>query len=280
MTYHDIVKDINKMPQLSDISMDIQSLYASGSENVNIRKLVKLIESDITLTANLLKVINSPFYGFQSKISSISQAVSLFGVNKIYALVIHFAMSNFLKVDTEIYGFNNNQFNDMCILQSSLMMQWYAKINLRDSHILTSLALIMESGKLIVAKELYGSDYLEVYREGFLACDNISEFEKSFFGTTSYYLSSLLFEHWNFDQFYSMILKALDTPNDMEDEQCSLVVQKYAGAIDVIRTAINLKEVLTPESIEKAAHKVKMMGLDEKHFEKVAQRIRKKFEEL
>ena len=309
MTYEDIVKNIDDMPPLSDVARVMQSLYAFGAENVDIRKLVRMIESDVMLTANILKMINSPYYGFKHQISSVHQAVTLFGVQKIYGLVIHFAMSNHIKADTAIYGFNNAQFNEMCILQSSLMMQWYAKVDLRDTHTLTALSLIMESGKLIVSKELHESDYLETYREGFLACTNIQDFEEEFLGTTSYYLSAILFEHWNLEPIYAQILKELDGKTKIEGESESEteletkeyakvilnseetteddtqngandVIKQYAAAIDVIRTAINLKEVLTEESIKKACVKVKEMGLDPERFEVVALRIKKKYEEL
>jgi len=281
MTFESIVKNIDDMPPLSDVARVMQSLYAFGAENVDIKKLVRMIESDVMLTANILKMINSPYYGFKNKISSVSQAVTLFGVQKIYGLVLHFAMSNHLKADTAIYGFNNAQFNEMCILQSSLMMQWYAKVDLRDTHILTSLALIMESGKIIVSKELHASDYLETYREGFLACTNIQDFEKEFLGTTSYYLSAILFEHWNLEPVYAEVLKELDSnPDNIEGkEEANAIVKQYSAAIDVIRTAINLKEVLTEESIKKACVKVQDMGLDGERFNVVAMRIKKKYEE-
>ncbi len=305
MTFESLIENIDDMPPLSDIARVMQSLYSSGIDNVDIKKLVKMIESDVMLTANILKMINSPYYGFKNKISSVSQAVTLFGTQKIYGLVIHFAMSNQLKADTAIYGFNNAQFNEMCILQSSLMMQWYAKVDLRDTHILTSLSLIMESGKLIVSKELHGSDYLEVYRKGFLACTNIQDFEREFLGTTSYYLSAILFEHWNLEPIYAEVLKELD-PNE-EDEKikesdrltkeyvdvildskdkvdtiekgANDVIKQYAAAIDVVRTAVNLKEVLTDQSIKKACVKVQEIGLDAERFEVVARRIKKKYEE-
>lgn len=291
MTYEDLVHNIDDMPPLSDVARVMQSLYSFGADNVDVRKLVRMIESDVMLTANILKMINSPYYGFKNKISSVSQAVALFGVQKIYGLVLHFAMSNHLKANTAIYGFNNSQFNEMCILQSSLMMQWYAKVDLRDTHILTSLALIMESGKIIVSKELHASDYLETYREGFLACTNIQDFEKEFLGTTSYYLSAILFEHWNLEPVYAEVLKELDPQEedvnaivDSNDENkkedgTNAVVKQYAAAIDVIRTAINLKEVLTDQSIKKACVKVQEMGLDAERFEVVAMRIKKKYEE-
>ena len=279
MTYEDLVKNIDDMPPLSKVAMVIQGLYAHGARNVDVRKLIRMVEADVMLTANILKTINSPYYGFKSRISSISQAVTLLGTQQIYSLVIHYAISQHLTADTTIYGFNNAQFNEMCILQSSLMMQWYAKIDLHDTHILTSLALIMESGKIIISKELLGSDYREEYRKGFLSCENIPKFEQEFLSTTSYYLSALLFEHWNLTPIYSIVLKNLDKEESEYDEEVDAIMAQYIKAIDVIRTAVNLKEVLTDESIKKAATKVSQMGLSGEDFEVVANRIRKKYEE-
>jgi len=279
MTYEDLVKNIDDMPPLSKVATVIQGLYAQGARNVDVKKLIRMIEADVMLTANILKTINSPYYGFRSRISSISQAVTLLGTQQMYSLVIHYAISKHLQADTTIYGFNNAQFNEMCILQSSLMMQWYAKIDLRDTHILTSLALIMESGKIIISKELMGSDYREEYRKGFLACEDIPKFEQEFLYTTSYYLSAILFEHWNLTPIYSIVLKNLDKDESEYDEEVDAIIAQYIKAIDVVRTAINLKEVLTDDSIKKAIQKVEEMGLDGENFEKVAQRIRKKYEE-
>ena len=278
MTYESIVKNIDEMPPLSNIIKNMQQLYSRGTANVNMKELIQLIEADAMLTANILKEINSPYYGFSRKISSISQAVMLFGITRIKAFVFQYAMSKQLTVDTEIYGFNNEQFNDMCILQSSLMMQWFAKVNLRDTDILMSLALIMESGKLIIAKELYASDYLEVYREGFLSCDNIVVYEQEFFCTTSYYLSSVLFRHWNLEPMYADVLEAMDAEEKRKQEFDAKIIM-LSNALDVVRTAINLKEVLTDTSVNKAIIKVKRMGLDSAHFEKTASRVKKAYEQ-
>lgn len=278
MTYEDLVKNIDEMPPLSKVAMVIQGLYARGAYHVDIKKLVKMIEADVMLTANILKTINSPYYNFRNQIISISQAVTLLGTQQIYGLVIEYAISEHLKADTTIYGFNNAQFNEMCILESSLMMQWYSRIDLRDTHLLTSLSLIMESGKIIISKELMESSYREIYREGFLACENIPEFEQEFLDTTSYYLSGVLFEHWNLNSLYVLILKNLDKDEDKMDDEVDDIIKQYIKAIDIVRTAINLKEVLTDQSIKKASQKVKELGLDVEHFETVAKRIRKKYE--
>ena len=275
MTYEHLVKNIEKMPPLSDILTSVRTLYTDGIENVNTNKLATVIESDAILSANILKIVNSPLYGLAQKVSSIPHAVTVCGVERTYSIVLHYAMNLQLQADTAIYGFNSTQFNEMCILQSSLMMQWYARVNIKDAQFMSLLAFIMESGKILILKDLMKSDYVEVFREGFLACTNIQEFEYEFFGTTSYYLSSLLFEHWRLDPLYIEILKELDFKTKELDPK----IQEYINAVHVIRTAINLKEVLTDASIDKAAFIVENdMKLSGEQFRAVAGKIRALYE--
>ncbi len=67
MNFDSIIAQVNSLPPLSDAAVFVQRLYAEGAENVDIIKLVKIIESDALLAVNILKMINAPFYGFSKK---------------------------------------------------------------------------------------------------------------------------------------------------------------------------------------------------------------------
>lgn len=53
----------------------------------DIHKVAHLISSDVGLSANILKVINSPLYGMHRQISEIKQAVMILGLKTISTLV-------------------------------------------------------------------------------------------------------------------------------------------------------------------------------------------------
>jgi len=274
VTFEDLIENIDSLPPLSSAASLVQSMYMNGLENINISRLVRVIESDAMLTANILKMINAPHYGFSKRIVSIAQAVSLFGTRQIHMLVMQYAMSQNIKADTSVYGFANTQFNELCHLQSSLMFQWYSRVELRDAQFLTPLALIMESGKLVLAQEVIKSDYCGEFRKGFNECASIEEYEKGLIGTTSYYLSAILFEHWNLEPLYVEILTALDNDSQYYLETLDVKTRSYVTQIDIIRTAINAKEILTDFSIQRASQKVENYGGNPEVFKKVAFRIR------
>jgi len=47
-----------------------------------------IISQDPSLTARLLKIVNSPFYNFSSRIDTVSRAVAVVGLRELYGLVV------------------------------------------------------------------------------------------------------------------------------------------------------------------------------------------------
>ncbi len=275
MTFEDIVRRIEVLPPLSNVVFEIQDLYNGGEDDVDVKKLIKLIESDATLTADVLKFVNAPKYGFSQKISSVSQAVTLLGTEIIYGTVINNAISKAIKSDPSAYGTTTIQFNDMCHLQSALIFQWYSHVDLRDAQFLTPLALIMEIGKLIIAKEVKESDYAIKFRRGLAETDDIAHYEYELFDTTSYQVSALLFKHWKIDDVFVEILQKID----FEDKKANKKIVHYRDILDIIRTAINIKAILTNDSIEEATVLAKELGFNSDRFRTTAFRLKKYYEQ-
>ena len=273
MNMDGLLKGLETLPPLSDTVFLIQQVYAHGSENVNILDLVKVIESDVSLTINILKMVNAPIYGLSREISSISQAVTLLGTQRIYGLVLNFCINQKVKANTRIFGVTNVEFNEICHLQSSLMLEWCSTIDETTAKLLAPLALIMESGKLVLANELVKNSFAKEYRERFLACENMQECEHELIGTTSYYLSGALFEYWNLDPIYVDILKGLDFEGTYSPK-----VEMYIGILDIVRVTVNLKNILTKESIYEAAGYVKELKLDDKEFIRIATKLREQYD--
>ncbi len=271
MSFVTIVKSIEALPPLSDITIKIQEMYSRRDE-IEITKLVSLIESDAPLAANILKIANAPLHGFSSRISSVSQAVTLFGIMRIYAFIINSEIDENMKANTEVYHLSNEKFNDMCHLQAELMMQWYRKINFKDAQFLSSLALIMESGKLILAAEITNSSYKDEFTNGLIHSKNVEKYEKEFVGVTSYYLSSLLFKHWNLEPLYSEILSSLEM-----DEELGQQLRRYVEIINIVKIAVNTREFLTKHSVLEACKDVKKIGIEIEPFVESAIKIKKSY---
>ncbi len=76
------------LPTLPVVASKILELTAR--EDAALNDIVSLVTQDVALSAKILKIANSAFYNFPQQIGSISQAVSLLGINAVRSLVLSF----------------------------------------------------------------------------------------------------------------------------------------------------------------------------------------------
>lgn len=78
-------------------------------ENYSLQEIADLIACDPGLTARLLRIVNSAYFGFESEIETVSRAVSVIGVNQVEELVLTTAVADTLG-DIESDMFDIHQF--------------------------------------------------------------------------------------------------------------------------------------------------------------------------
>lgn len=269
--FQTVVKQVESLPPLSDSAQKIRKIFNVEDEDINIIELVRAIEADASLSANILKMVNAPFYGFSKQITSISHAVTLFGTRMVYGMVMRFAVEKAVIANLRPYGINAMQLNKISHLQSRLVMQWYSKIDINLAQDIASLALMMESGKLVVAKEVAKAGEIKTFLDTLNKSATELEHELATFSSSSYFIAGLLFEHWNFDPLYSAALKGLDFEISFDHPY----FQNYIEVLDIARHAVNIRECLTPNSIETACEVVEEYGMDRDKFVDVAHKIQR-----
>jgi diguanylate cyclase (GGDEF)-like protein len=95
-----IVQKFDRLPSLPGVA--IQLIKAIQKPETDIREVVNLISSDTALSAKILKIVNSAFYGLVRKITSIDQAVKLLGLNAVENLSLCFILkNNFISKETD-----------------------------------------------------------------------------------------------------------------------------------------------------------------------------------
>lgn len=69
------------IPPCPGILLELTS--ETKKEEPDFSKVEKLVSQDVGLSACLLKMVNSPFYGLRNKVNSVSQAVALLGLSML-----------------------------------------------------------------------------------------------------------------------------------------------------------------------------------------------------
>jgi HD-like signal output (HDOD) protein len=98
---HDLIKGNVKVASPPTIFLLINE--AINNPRSSIPDIAKIISEDQGLTARLLRLANSPFYGFPSKIETITHAVTILGTQQIHDLVLATSVLNlFEKISKEL----------------------------------------------------------------------------------------------------------------------------------------------------------------------------------
>lgn len=77
---------IQKIPKLPIATISLLNKLLDASTNTN--EVIELVKSDPSLTAILLKTLNSPDYNFDQKITDVNHCVSLLGFSGVYQIIM------------------------------------------------------------------------------------------------------------------------------------------------------------------------------------------------
>jgi HD-like signal output (HDOD) protein len=96
-----LTKENISLPEIPSIVFELNEVIANPLSSAE--DIAQVVHRSPSLTALLLKIVNSPFYGFPSKIDKISLAVTLIGTREISGLALGISiLSQFNNIPKEI----------------------------------------------------------------------------------------------------------------------------------------------------------------------------------
>jgi len=185
-----LVEEIDELPTLPDILTLVSSVVNDPKSSA--ADLARIISSDASLAAKILKVANSAAYGFFREISDVQQAVTLLGFKETQSLVLSVSVFDYLTnlTELEFKAYWNHSFK--CATLSRLI-----SFNLGSSGIEGAFVagLLHDIGKVALSVTMRGrqdrvvSLCLEKGIDG-------AEAEEKVFGLTHAEAGYLLGDHW------------------------------------------------------------------------------------
>ncbi|MDJ0874313.1 MAG: GGDEF domain-containing protein [Desulfobacterales bacterium] len=88
--FETVLNKSKKLPTLPGIAMKI--LEAVQKERPDLQEIAEVLSTDPPLSAEVLKLINSPFFGLTRKVTSVFHAVSMLGMNVVKNMALSFAL--------------------------------------------------------------------------------------------------------------------------------------------------------------------------------------------
>jgi HD-like signal output (HDOD) protein len=188
------IQSIIQLPALPAIAIEIINMVEDPRTSASM--LGRVISKDQVLTAKVLKIANSPFYGFSRKIATIDFAIIVLGFDTLKEVVMSVSLISSLskKLTRE---FNSRQFWDHSIACGVIARALARNHGYRVIGEVFIAGLLHDIGILIINQYLF-NEYKEIVKLIKQEKISLEDAEMRVLGVTHGEIGSWLAEKWNF----------------------------------------------------------------------------------
>lgn len=212
-------KTIENLPPLPETVVKLRNYIDKSGSDVRVQEVVNIISQDPFLTADLLRLANSPYYGFSREISTINQVVALLGVTNIKNIAIANSLKGKLTINVAPYGLDTQTFLRNSSEEANFVTEWLGDEDKKLAQELVPCVMLLRLGMILFSSMLIqqkkDKEFLELIKQN--NYQNISFVENEFFGTDHLSFSGFLFNHWKFDEDLIESLAYITAPHAASD---------------------------------------------------------------
>lgn len=272
MSYIPLIARIDSLPPLPESVLKIEVLFRDEYPDIN--ALVDIITKDPSLTTDILSKANAPLYGFSKTIISVLQAVTLFGASQIRSFVLSSSIQRSFDINLSPYNINTQLFSKISITQSELLFQWYMNIDIELARDLTPIAFLMETGKILIAKEVLQNGQEDEFKNDLSRYQDISDVETIYTMMNTAQINTLIFQHLYLNDSFCESMKYLNNEYEVPDRIKDTII-----ILQIIRTAINVQDQLSEYSLSNAFKLLEENNYNIDIFKRAVKRVQTKYYE-
>ncbi len=208
-----IIKDIDRLEPIPQAVQKVLSIVNNPDSSIS--ELTDVVQYEPSLTANLLKICNSPYTGLTREVDSVHRAVALLGMNQVGDLILLAGASEKLSKAQKGYDLKPGELWKYSVSSALLSRELARKVGRVDEHFVFTAALLKDMGKLILSQ--YVADSFEEINQ-LVTVENFSfrEAEKKVIGIDHAELGGMVMEKWEFSKKMISIVRN----HHLSDETC------------------------------------------------------------
>lgn len=188
-----LVSDVVGLISLPEVYLRIRELM--NDDGARLDDFANIVRIDPNLTASVLRLVNSAYFGFAGQIDTISRALNFIGIRQLHDLVLGVsAMQSFANIPNEIIDMSLFWKRSIyCGVLAGLLAR---ECNAVESEKLFIVGLLHEIGHLVLFTKLPEQSRAALVRSQLETC-NIFEIEREIFGFDYAEVGQELLKAWN-----------------------------------------------------------------------------------
>jgi len=212
-----IIDRVSELSTLPEVTQKVLSLTEDPSSSA--RDLNEVLKHDIALSAKLLRVVNSAFYGLPGRVADLDRAIVLLGFQAVRNLSIAATMATlFRKQGTEIRGFSAQHLWRHCVATAVGARAIVDTIGLRSLREEAFLAGIVHDIGVLVEYQYATKQFAIVMDEIGDGKMTLVEAESAVLELTHQDIGRALAERWKFPKNMQMVTGHHHRPGPLAEE--------------------------------------------------------------
>lgn len=189
-----IVERIDTLPPVPAAMSRLARTLANPDADT--KEIVEIIQYEPGLTAGVLKMANSAYFGSVQSIGSLRQAVTRLGLDQIFRLVVISSVQSTFKRPVAGYDLPPGELWRHSVATAITTQYLAEETALAQAEIAFTAALLHDVGKLIIGNYL-NIDFSAVEREAFGRGISFEEAEHEVLGADHAEIGAAVLMHWN-----------------------------------------------------------------------------------
>jgi len=237
------IKSCKTLPAIP--ALPLQVLQMCRSEDADIKKMGDLISKDPTFVAKVLNVANSSFYGgARHKVTTVTQAITLLGMNSVATLAFCFSLYRDLSRHGS-KGFDHVQYWRRSLLASvsGRVLGTWARV--ADVEEIFLAALLQDIGVLVLSEthpEIYGDLITQADRNH----TRLQDLEREHLGSDHTEVGAWLAENWQLPELLQIAIRCSHDPMEMN------VPAEFMGVVKCVAFTGRLADIWCQSDTESA----------------------------
>lgn len=245
------VKQVTELISLPEVYMKFTELMDDPTSAIE--DFAQVIRLDPSLSAKLLKAVNSVYYGFSGEIISISRAVQLIGIQQLHHMVLSISVVNSfvsLNFPSDIVDLKN--FWRSNLLTGTLARLLAKELNVQPAERFFIMGLLHEIGHLV----LYGN-FAQLARQTIQRAKesniDLYQAEKEVLGCHYGDIGAMLMEQWKLPHNLQQVTRYQPTPGQAPDSHRETSIVHIAHAYahwEYLENQRELEDMIDPSAWE------------------------------
>ncbi|GJL61423.1 MAG: hypothetical protein NPIRA04_00770 [Nitrospirales bacterium] len=227
MIVEQLIQDCDDLPTFPDVYLRVKEVVEDPKASMV--ELARALSVDPAMTARVLRLVNSPFYGLSGKIETVSRAASILGMQPIHDLVLATSLATaFSKIQPDVMDMKT--FWQHCVERGLLARALGQHCQLIDSERLFVGGLLCDIGHLVLYQKMPDLA-TQVFERAKTEKVLRPKLEQEKIGFEAAEVGACLLAYWHIPSNYQLSTRYHMSPSNATESSLELDIVHFVGVV-------------------------------------------------